>query len=381
MSKRFMRNGMVSALDSRWTGQEPTWEGASEWTDEKIYHTFTRALDFYGYYLDLEDYIPIILEYLKNENPKDKTSLDNIKKSPRCVEIIILGKLARMINLGMPICHSGKNYKKKINSYLKTISDNVLLLTVEKETVKKGPSIFDIMQTKLRYGVIVHLDTMLDKWIRNNTVDVNKINVTSLLQSVGAPVNALGCVTTWFETQRSELIEARDKKCSQIVEAYSHLSKPAIKRRIKLLDEMLLDVDVYRSSKKSSRKPRVKKQKSADKLVKSLKYLKSSSEYGIVSTNPMKLIGSEKAYIFNEKYRRLTVLVQSDKNGLMVKGTTILDFHDDESYSTTLRKPKEILSAISTKTERQITNIMNKLTTKKNKANGRVSSNTLIVKA
>ena len=286
-----------------------------------------------------------------------------------------------MINLGMPICHSGKNYKKKINSYLKTISDNVLLLTVEKETVKKGPSIFDIMQTKLRYGVIVHLDTMLDKWIRNNTVDVNKINVTSLLQSVGAPVNALGCVTTWFETQRSELIEARDKKCSQIVEAYSHLSKPAIKRRIKLLDEMLLDVDVYRSSKKSSRKPRVKKQKSADKLVKSLKYLKSSSEYGIVSTNPMKLIGSEKAYIFNEKYRRLTVLVQSDKNGLMVKGTTILDFHDDESYSTTLRKPKEILSAISTKTERQITNIMNKLTTKKNKANGRVSSNTLIVKA
>ena len=181
-----MRNGMVSALDSRWTGQEPTWEGASEWTDEKIYHTFTRALDFYGYYLDLEDYIPIILEYLKNENPKDKTSLDNIKKSPRCVEIIILGKLARMINLGMPIRHSGKNYKKKINSYLKTISDNVLLLTVEKETVKKGPSIFDIMQTKLRYGVIVHLDTMLDKWIRNNTVDVNKINVTSLLQSVGA---------------------------------------------------------------------------------------------------------------------------------------------------------------------------------------------------
>jgi hypothetical protein len=184
-----------------------------------------------------------------------------------------------------------------------------------------------------------------------------------------------------LEKQRDDLIGARDKKCPELVEGYSYLSKPAIKRRIKLLDEMISDVELYKSSKKAVRKPRVKKEKSADKLVKNINYLKSSPEYGITSINPIKVVGSEKVYIFNEKYRKLTVLSQADKNGLTVKGTTILNFDTKESYSTTLRKPKDILVAIATKTERQISNLLTKLTTKKTEAKGRVNNNTLILKA
>ena len=375
-----MRNGMVSAPDSTWTGQEPTWEGSEEWSEDKIYHTFTRALDFYNYYLDMDDYVPIILDYLKTKNPKDKTSSSIIKKSPRCIEIISLGKLARMITLGMPQNHGGKNYKKEIESYLKTISRKVPV-EEKKETPKKGPSVFDLMQNKLQTEVIVHLDAMLDEWILNKTATVDKINVLSLLKKAGAPIGAVKCVTTWLEKQRDDLVGARDKECPELIEGYSYLSKPAIKRRIKLLDEMISDVELYKSSKKAVRKPRVKKEKSADKLVKNLNYLKSSSEYGITSANPIKLVGSEKVYMFNEKYRKLTVLTQADKNGLTVKGSTILNFDTKESYSTTLRKPKDILVAIATKTERQISNLLTKLTTKKTEAKGRVNNNTLILKA
>ena len=378
--KKFMRNGMVSAPDSRWTGQEPTWEGSVEWSEDKIYHTFSRALDFYNYYLDMDDYVPIILDYLKNENPKDMKYPSIIKKAPRCIEIISLGKLVRMITLGMPQTWGGKNYKNEIESYLKTISRKVPV-EEKKEIVKKGPSVFDLMQNKLQTGVIVHLDEMLDEWIHNKTATVDKINVLSLLKKVGAPIGAVKCVTTWLEKQRDDFIGARDKKCPELVEGYSYLSKPAIKRRIKLLDEMISDVELYKSSKKAVRKPRVKKEKSADKLVKNINYLKSSPEYGITSINPIKVVGSEKVYIFNEKYRKLTVLSQADKNGLTVKGTTILNFDTKESYSTTLRKPKDILVAIATKTERQISNLLTKLTTKKTEAKGRVNNNTLILKA
>jgi hypothetical protein len=381
MSKKFMRNGMVSAPDSRWTGQEPTWEGSDEWNRTKIHHTFTRALDFYGYYLEMEDYIPIILNYLNTTNPKDKTTQDNIKISPRCIELISLGKLTRMVTLGMPIRHSGVDYKKRIDSYIKIICRNAILKNTENKSVKKGPSVYEIMQTRLQDGVILHLDLMLDKWIRNNTVNIDKINIFSLLKNVGAPVSAIGCVANWLETQREELVQAQSKLSADIVESYSHLSKPAIKRRIKLLDEMISDVELYKSSKKAARKPRVKKERSADKLVKNVNYLKSSPEYGITSVNPIKLVGSEKVYIFNEKYRKLTVLSQADKNGLTVKGTTILNFDTKESYSTTLRKPKDILVAIATKTERQISNLLTKLTTKKTEAKGRVNNNTLILKA
>jgi len=46
-----------------------------------------------------------------------------------------------------------------------------------------------------------------------------------------------------------------------------------------------------------------------------------------------------------------------------------------------IRKPEEILPIIVSKTERQITNVLKKLTTKKTSANGRVNDNTIILKA
>jgi hypothetical protein len=188
-------------------------------------------------------------------------------------------------------------------------------------------------------------------------------------------------VVKWLEGQRDELIEARDKTSSYSVEGYSYLSKPAIKKRISLLNEMLNDVDLYKSAKKATRKPRIKKEKSADKMVSKLKYQNSSGNFGVVSINPIKIVGSSKVYLFNEKYRKLTVLYTSSLSGLTVKGTTIRNFEDNKSYAIKLRKPKDILSIIVSKTERQTTNALKKLTTKKISAKGRVNENTIILKA
>jgi hypothetical protein len=379
--KKFMRNGMISAPESKWTGEEPTWEGASEWEESKIYRTFSRALHFYNYYLDTDDYVPIILDYLKDKKPKDKISPKVIKKAPRCIEIVSCGKLARMINLGMPEKHGGKDYSSEIHSYIQRIGNKAPIEKKKETTTRKGPSVFDLVQEKLREGVLIYLEEMLDGWIVNETANVQKINVLSLLKGVGSPIGAVKCVSDWLEKQRAELIEARDKTCPQMVEGYSYLSKPAIKRRIKLLEDMLKDVELYKASKKAQQKPRVKKEKSADKLVERMKYLTSSPDYSVTSVNPIKIIGSEKVYLFNEKYRRLTVLESLDKDGLTVSGSSIKNFDEKKSFAISLRKPKDVLVLIITKTEKQIANAISKLTTKKSKANGRVNDNTIIIKA
>lgn len=383
MAKRkFLKNGLVAATESKWTGEEPTWHDADSWTDEKKKKTLSRALNFYNYYLNTDDYFPIIEEYVKStDRPDNKTTLKMIRKAPKCIEIVSCGKLARMMNLGMPKFHNNVDYGVEVEKYLRKIST---LVPVERNTTKdtkKKVSVYDIMQERIREGVLVRLEEMLDEWIINPTTKISKINVGSLLKNVNAPISSLGIVVNWIEKQRAELIEARDKTCPDSVEGYSYLNKPAIKKRIALLDEMLNDVEIYKSRKKASQKPRKTKEKSVDKLVAKMNYLKSSPDYGVASINPIKIIGSTKVYLFNEKYRKLTVLSTTDLFGLTVKGTTIRDYDEKNSFSLKIRKPEEILPIIVSKTERQITNVLKKLTTKKTSANGRVNDNTIILKA
>jgi len=383
MAKRkFLKNGLVAATESKWTGEEPTWHDVDTWTDEKKKKTFGRALNFYNYYLNTDDYFPIIEEYVKStDRPNNNTTLKMIRKAPKCIEIVSCGKLARMMNLGMPKYHNGVDYGVEVDNHLRKIST---LVPVERNTTKaakKKVSVYDIMQERIREGVLVRMDEMLDEWILNTTTKVFKINVGSLLKNVNAPISSLGTVVGWITKQRDELIEARDKSNPDSVEGYSYLKKPAIKKRISLLEEMLNDVEIYKSTKKAARKPRKTKEKSADKLVAKMNYLKSSPDYGVASVNPIKVVGSIKVYLFNEKYRKLTVLSTTSLSGLSVKGTTIRDYDEKNSFSMKIRKPEEILPIIVSKTDRQIANALKKLTTKKTSANGRVNDNTLILKA
>lgn len=383
MAKRkFLKNGLVVATESKWTGEEPTWHDADTWTEEKKKKTFSRALNFYNYYLNTDDYFPIIEEYVKSiDRPSNKGTLKMIRKAPKCIEIVSCGKLARMMNLGMPKYHNDVDYGVEVDNYLRKISTLVPVERNTSNTVKKKVSVYDIMQERIRKGVLVRMDEMLDEWILNTTSKVFKINVGSLLKSVNAPISSLGSVVSWITKQRDELIEARDKSNPDSVEGYSYLKKPAIKKRIALLEEMLNDVEIYKSTKKAARKPRKMKEKSADKLVAKMNYLKSSPDYGVASVNPIKVVGSVKVYLFNEKYRKLTVLSTTSLSGLSVKGTTIRDYDEKNSFSMKIRKPEEILPIIVSKTDKQIANVLKKLTTKKTSANGRVNDNTLILKA
>lgn len=383
MAKRkFLKNGLVVATESKWTGEEPTWHDADTWTEEKKKKTFSRALNFYNYYLNTDDYFPIIEEYVKSiDRPSNKGTLKMIRKAPKCIEIVSCGKLARMMNLGMPKYHNDVDYGVEVDNYLRKISTLVPVERNTSNTVKKKVSVYDIMQERIRKGVLVRMDEMLDEWILNTTSKVFKINVGSLLKNVNAPISSLGSVVSWITKQRDELIEARDKSNPDSVEGYSYLKKPAIKKRIALLEEMLNDVEIYKSTKKAARKPRKMKEKSADKLVAKMNYLKSSPDYGVASVNPIKVVGSVKVYLFNEKYRKLTVLSTTSLSGLSVKGTTIRDYDEKNSFSMKIRKPEEILPIIVSKTDKQIANVLKKLTTKKTSANGRVNDNTLILKA
>ena len=96
--------------------------------------------------------------------------------------------------------------------------------------------------------------------------------------------------------------------------------------------------------KKATKKLRVKKSPSKEKLVAKLKYAKESKELKLVSINPVDIVGAAELWVYNTKTRKLGKYVPGTyKDGISVKGTTILDFDETKSVQKTLRKPEQQL--------------------------------------
>lgn len=397
MAKVFDKYNRVIANDSKYTGEEPQWVGCETWDPIKFMTNRNRMFGFYNYYLSAKDLKPFALEWMK----KSGYTTDQIKvvKSLRDTQpSTTVSKICRALNNGMlPTCDKSMEYYADKPgytnvephddlAYVKDAIDSLLKENTQPapeedpELTENTPFISPIerLKNKVQSTVCRDLDWMLDDWI-NDDVKVVGINLHSSLKSYTTPAAGLKYVNEWLIRQHSELKGAIDGD-PDCVEGYSHLSKPAIRNRIKELDKMISQVEKYKATHTNARKPRKKKVQSADKQIKSLNYLNESDEYAITSASPVSIPGSTKVYTFNIKYRKLTVYGTDSRDGMSVKGSTIKNFDESQSYSMTLRKPNDILNAIVTKTDKQRQKILDDLTTKRKPANGRINDQTLILK-
>ena len=382
-SRKFEKNGRVAAVDDKYTGEEPEWVDGM--TKDECKRKFGSALNFYNYYLNRDDYIPIIQEYMVR-NHYDAKDISAIKHMPKTIgSIITTGKLARMYNRGMPDWN--KDYKEQLNNGIHSVLSVCHEMKrrkkseAKKDDGPKKPNVHEIVKEKVRTKVLCELEEMLDDWTENTKPQVKKFPIAMVLRGENIPISATGDVKDWLTKQRDEYKEAFDKTCPQMVEGYSYLGKPALRNRIKALDELLNELVLYKSSKASSRKPRVKKPKSAIKQVQRLKYLSESKDHAIVSCDPTRIIGANTFFAFNTKYRRLTVFKARNRDGFVISGSTIKEFDEDTSFAITLRKPNDYLPTIASKTEKQIEKALKELKTKRKSANGRINQDTILIRA
>ena len=202
-------------------------------------------------------------------------------------------------------------------------------------------------------------------------------NLIGIFKANNIPVKGLKEVYDWLERYKMSLQAALDKDNEFDVEGWAFTSRVGIKNRLKAISSMIDQCDKYSSASKTVRKPRAKKVKDASTQVKNLKYKESDTDYGIQSVSPLSIPGCNKVITFNTKYRKLSVYYA--ESPIEVKGTSLKNFNE-HSYSTTLRKPNDILPILCNKTDKQITKALEALTTKKTTANGRINSETVILR-
>ena len=402
ISPRVFRAGRVLAPDSKWTGEEPEWKGWESWTIGYFYRVKSRMLNFYSYYLSEADLKPGVAAYMTDAGytPADIVLIQNSKN----VMPLTVGKLIRSISRGMPPLHPGAAeyfmtlpfsdpdrppipkddrdiIREEILTALRILQPPLVQKQPEAKVAAPMISIQDRLRLKVDREVITHLDEMLDRWILSSHMTrVDGLSMTSFIRDGNIPSAGCKPIIDWIIRQREEYRGAFDKSCDQLVEGYSHMSKPALKNRITVLEAMLDEVIKHSSTAKGVRKPREKKVKEAAKQIAALQYATQSDEFGLTSEDPLKIPGSQRVYLFNTKYRSLSVYNALGSGGFEVKGCGLRGYDPDRSYTTTLRKPIPSLEAVLTNMPKTIDKLFEDKKYKKRPSNGRLNLNTIILR-
>jgi hypothetical protein len=104
---------------------------------------------------------------------------------------------------------------------------------------------------------------------------------------------------------------------------------------------------------------------------------------------PDQIIGANELWVFNIKTRKLGKYVAKNidpkgmgrvGSGLSVKGTTIIGFNEIESVQKTLRKPADQLKEFKGAGKVKLRTFLDDIATLDTKMNGRINSDTVLVK-
>jgi hypothetical protein len=166
----------------------------------------------------------------------------------------------------------------------------------------------------------------------------------------------------------------------QLREAYSHMTKQDAKNYITALETLHGACDVVIDAAKASRKPRAKKAPSKEKLIAKLKYLERDDKLQLVSVNPLEIIDAKEVWVYNTKTRKLGKYVAADHATLQVKGAGLQFYDEKSSIQKTLRKPDETLKEFKKAGKVALRKFMDDIKTTDIKLNGRLNSDTIILK-
>ena len=219
------------------------------------------------------------------------------------------------------------------------------------------------------------VDGEIDNFVRNKKSDFS-MKAFLLSNSIsGAVSKKIGGFYTGLVSELKEALEGKDE---QLVEGYSYFTKAELKRFQLYVENILADCQQQVVAAKSNRAPRKRKEKPAGVLVARMQYQKEFAELNMKSIPPTTIIGASELWVYNTKYRRVSVYYALDRGGLSVRGTTILNYDTSKSETKTLRKPEEFFK---TEGKRAMAFAMKSLKTKGVTPNGRINSETILVGA
>ena len=370
----------IAFADEKYTGTEPEWdtEKALAMDDATFDHHLRRSFYYYNYHYSQKDCKKHVVVWV--QKPENGFTKDDVKAYIRSSDRSTSMTACSLImahKQGMPLKPRHIEFlKEAVREAINSAEPEVVETAVDDKSKAYVPTIQDRLNEKTS-ELLGELEGKFDE-VYTNTAEKFKpydwFTANNVVQS------QLGKYEGLFRKRKEELELAQSKKDEQVREGYSHLKAADFKRIIGWLEELLSAVDQYRGVKKATKKARVKKAPSKEKLVAKLKYAKTDAALKIVSINPADIIGASELWVYNTKTRKLGKYVAAPYHTLTIKGTSIAGFDTDKSVSKTLRKPDEKLKEFAKAGKIQLRKFIEDIKATETKLNGRISEDVVLLK-
>jgi hypothetical protein len=372
------RQVRVAFADEKYTGTEPEWTAeAADWDNERFDNRLRKSFYYYNYYYSQKDCKKYVIDWLQKNS---KLSIEEVKAFNRAGDRLLPMTVCSLImahRKGMPF--RGRHIEFIIDSVMDVISKaepEEIQVVATAEQVYNRPTIQDRLAERTS-EIIGELEGIFDDiatGVKNSTKLYDFLVANNVVQS------QLGKYEDLYKTRRAELELAQSKTDAQVTEGYKHLKAADFKRITGWIDDLLAAVEQYRGVKKATKKARVKKAPSKEKVISKLKYCKTDAVLKLVSINPADIVGASELWVYNTKSRKLGKYVAAAYQTLTVKGTSLVNFDTDKSVCKTLRKPEEKLKEFAKAGKIQLRKFLDDVKATESKMNGRMNADIVLLK-
>jgi hypothetical protein len=367
--------------DEKYTGREPVWdtERAAAMSQEEFDHFLRKSFFYYNYYYTQKDCKKHVVKWMQ-DNQYTKADVSRFIRSPdRAIPMTACG-LVMAARQGMPMRDKELEYLKARLHEAINSDDLEPEVVADKATpvpVVRAPTIQDRLNEKTAEH-LAHFEGLYDEVIAGETVKPDAFNY---LTANTVPQSQINKFEHLFTVRKGELLVAQERRDEQVEEAYKHYKAADFRRHHAFLDQLLSDLDQYRSVKKATKKARVKRAPNKEKVVSKLKYMKEEKTLKLVSINPVDIVGAQELWVYNSKTRKLYKYVADTLTGpLGVKGTSITGYDEAKSVGKTLRKPEEQLKEFKAAGKVQLRKFLDDIKAVDIKLNGRINEDTILLK-
>ena len=310
--------------------------------------------NWYSRFCTHKDAKAFLIQYLEN-NKTDKNTIKLINKSPDNRMVTTAGWVARCAVRGLVLTEKQKTYisdavTKLVGYATAGVKDDEVENEQAGEKPKRTVNIQEVMKEKA-YDALSEIDGIFDDFILAKCpkdFTVNQKVIGALTARNVLPQHIAGAIKQW-NAILTEYHAVQAGKDDQLNEGYRIYSKMQIRYSIKVIEDIIAELNGYISLKQATKKVRAKKPVPVEKTVSRLKYLKAYKDdalkLDLTSVSSTKLHQCQEAFVYDTSKRKLIWLVADEfTKCLIVKGNAIIGFDKKKSMSKTIRKPGEFLN-------------------------------------
>jgi hypothetical protein len=329
------------------------------------------AFNWYNYEKDIKTARQYLKAWVKAQKTYDVKKFDSVVED---LTAPVYGWMARLIAQGAEL--SANHQTQLTNKVQELLGQYRAAAPIVEDNTPKRPSIQDALAAK-QSEFFGELEGEIDNFILNDCRRTD-FNLFKYLQGANSPKVFGTAVKTLLDARIAEIAQVPTDE--QLAEAYGCYTVAQRGRLENFLLELVEDGQRWADFKKANQKVRVKKAKPAGVQVAKMQYLREFVELGLTSISAPGIVGAQQLWVYNTKNKKLGCYLATGSLGFSVRGTSLQGYDPDTSVQRTLRKPDVITKQVLEAGKVQLRKILSDLTTTETKLNGRINSETILLR-